>query len=143
LAAGSLSGEELHLFPDGTYIYAEWSDVEPLTVLDKGTWRLSGLTLGLTSDSDVKWKPMWGCCSPLERQYLTLRRAGRKRDVVLMGMGYSLAGFEENSKDDPNLVLLVNGLLRTEVYNRERATKVKSRLMKVIANRFSGQRSLR
>jgi hypothetical protein len=130
LGAGFLSGEDLHLFPDGTYIYCEWADVMPLTVLDKGTWHLSGLTIELTSDPDVTWKPLWGCCSPLERRYLLLRRAGRKRDALLMAMGYGLSGLEEDSKDDPDLMLLINGLLRAEAYDRRKATKVKSRLMK-------------
>jgi hypothetical protein len=52
---GSLSGEDLYLFPDGAYIYCEWADVEPLTVHDKGTWNVSGLTIELASDPDVTW----------------------------------------------------------------------------------------
>ena len=26
---GGLSGDDLYLFPDGTYIYCEWADIEP------------------------------------------------------------------------------------------------------------------
>jgi hypothetical protein len=29
LFGGSLSGDDLYLFPDGTYISCEWADIEP------------------------------------------------------------------------------------------------------------------
>src|SRR6266699_5616844 len=51
---GGLSGDDLHLFPDGTYIYCEWADIMPVTVYDKGMWRMSGLTIELTSDAEVR-----------------------------------------------------------------------------------------
>lgn len=35
-----LSGSELYLFDDDTYIYTEWADVEPETIYDKGRWTL-------------------------------------------------------------------------------------------------------
>jgi hypothetical protein len=124
-----LSGEDLHLFPDGTYIYCEWSDVMPMTVLDKGTWRVSDPTVELTSDPDITWKPRWGCCSPLERRFLLVQRVGHKRDALLMGMSYGLSGFEEDSKDDPGLRLLNSGLLRTAIYDRGKAIRVRARLM--------------
>jgi hypothetical protein len=125
-----LSGEYLHLLPDGTYIYCEWADVEPLTILDKGTWRLSGPTVELSSDSDITWRPLHGCCSPLERQFLLFQRDDRKRDAILMGMGYALSYFEEQAKDDPRLMLLITGLTRAETYNQKSTARVKARLMK-------------
>ncbi|MGA2435063.1 MAG: hypothetical protein ABSG25_07225 [Bryobacteraceae bacterium] len=126
---GFLSGEDLHLFPDGTYIYCEWADIEALTIYDKGTWLVAGLTIELTSDSEVTWGLGRGC-SKLQRHYLLLHRAGRKRDALLMGLGCALSGFEKDSKDDPGFMLLVNGLLRTEVYNRPKAEKMRTLLMK-------------
>src|SRR6266480_1967218 len=54
---GGLSGDDLYLFPDGTYIYCEWADIEPLTVRDKGAWKLADGLVVLTSDRDVTWDP--------------------------------------------------------------------------------------
>jgi hypothetical protein len=45
-----------------------------------------------------------------------------------MGLGCNLAYSE--SKDDPESVLLVNGLIRDEVYSRRKAAKVRARLMR-------------
>src|SRR5262245_18661708 len=50
-----LTGAELYLFPDATYIYTEWGCVEPETIHDKGNWRLNGDVVVFTADADVTW----------------------------------------------------------------------------------------
>jgi hypothetical protein len=83
----------------------------------------------LTSDPEVNWVPNL-CCSRVERRYLLLRRAGRKRDALMLGLGRALSNFESDAGDDPGLILLIEGLLRVEVYSRAKAAKVKAHLMK-------------
>ena len=122
------SGEDLHLFPDGTYTYCEWADIMPVTVYDKGMWRMSGLTIELTSDAEVRWGPGGGC-SRLQRRYLLFQRLGLTRDAVLMDLGCALSSLVKDSRD-PAFGLLVLGLLRTETYDRAKATKVRAELMK-------------
>jgi hypothetical protein len=50
LGTSPLNGNDLYLFPDGTYLYAEWGDLEPLTIRDKGNWNFIDGVLALTSD---------------------------------------------------------------------------------------------
>src|SRR5947209_19022113 len=45
-----LSGNDLYLFPDGSYLYSEWGDLEPVTIRDKGTWAFSDGAVKLVSD---------------------------------------------------------------------------------------------
>src|SRR3989475_13197660 len=98
---GGLSGDDLYLFPDGTYIYCEWADIEPLTVRDKGAWKLADGVVVLTSDSDVTWDP------GVERKYVAVHRRVRPREILFVGVGRDLSYFEENAKDDPETQLFV------------------------------------
>ncbi len=94
---GGLSGDDLYLFPDGTYIYCEWADIEPLTVRDKGAWKLADGVVVLTSDSDVTWDP------GVERKYVAVHRRVRPREILFVGVGRDLSYFEENAKPIPRL----------------------------------------
>jgi hypothetical protein len=125
---GHLSGEDLHLFPDHTYIYCEWADIEPETVYDKGTWSAVGSVVELRSDPEVSWAK--SASRKLGRRYLGVRRAGRKQDALLVGLPGALEYFESEAKDDPGFMLLIVGLLRTERYSSSKAARVKSRLMR-------------
>ena len=49
-----LSGEDLFLFPDSTYIYAEWCDMRPLTIHGKGSWSVSNSIVRLTDDGEIQ-----------------------------------------------------------------------------------------
>jgi len=52
-----LGGEDRYLFPDGSYVYCEWTDLMPGSVFDKGKWSVVGNLLKLVSDTDVRWDP--------------------------------------------------------------------------------------
>ncbi len=54
---GFLSGDDLYLFPDGTYIFCEWSDVSLVTISDKGTWTLAKNSVELKSGPEITWDP--------------------------------------------------------------------------------------
>jgi hypothetical protein len=121
---GSLSGDELHLFPDGTYVYCEWADVEPMTIYDKGAWHVSGKTVTLSSDPEIKWDPNAG------REFLLLRRETRTREVLLVGLKDGIDYFEKEADAEPEFMLLLVGLLRVHKYDQRDARQTKAELMK-------------
>jgi hypothetical protein len=121
---GTLSGEDLYLFPDGTYLYCEFADVEPLTVHDKGRWKLSGALIELLSDAEVTWGPR------AERRYVIVRRSSRASEVLLIGLQRELPNFEAGASDGPESMLLVVALARAERYDANAAVKAKAWLMK-------------
>ena len=121
---GGLSGDDLYLFPDGTYIYCEWADIEPLTVRDKGAWKLADGLVVLTSDRDVTWDP------DTEPKYVAVRRRSHYHEILLVGIGRDLSYFEENAKDDPETQLLVVAKERAKTFRPATAVKAKAELMK-------------
>src|SRR6266699_5036687 len=121
---GGLSGDDLYLFPDGSYIYCEWADIEPLTVRDKSAWKLADGVVVLTSDSDVTWDP------GVERKYVAVHRRVRPREILFVGVGRDLSYFEENAKDDPETQLFVVAKERAKTFRHATAAKAKAELMK-------------
>ena len=49
-----LSGEDLYLFPDRSYYYVHWADIEPPTIYDKGFWSFSQGVLELHGDHSYR-----------------------------------------------------------------------------------------
>jgi len=96
-----LGGDDLYLFPDGSYFYIFWSDIPPATIQDKGHWIVSGNELRLTSDPDITWKP------GAERRYLLVRRHSHPQEILAVGAARDLSYFEQNAKDDPEFMLLL------------------------------------
>src|SRR5207244_12814222 len=82
---GGLSGDDLYLFPDGTYIYCVWADIEPLTVRDKGAWKLADGVVVMTSDRDVPWDP------GVARYYVAVHRRVRSPEILAVGVRMDLA----------------------------------------------------
>jgi hypothetical protein len=121
---GFLSGNDLYLFPDGSYIYCEWGDIEPVTVHDKGTWRVKDGFLELETGADVTWKPN------LEREYIIVHRASRPDEIVLVGAKDDLSYFEQNAGHDPEFMLLVVSKVRRTPLTRSESAKLKARLMR-------------
>ncbi len=124
LPFGDLSGDDLYLFPDGTYIYCEWADIEPVTIYDKGTWVFAGGLVQLRSDPEITWDPH------ADRTYAVVRRASRKNEILLVGTGSDLAYFESGAGDDPEGMLLVLAKLRARTFNRSSAAKQKNQLLR-------------
>ena len=96
-----LTGNDLYLFADGTYIYDEWGDVEPRVIRDKGTWRVADAFVNLKSDSKITWDP------DVERKYIVVHRLSRPNEILLVGTSRNLSHFEENSKNDPETELMI------------------------------------
>jgi hypothetical protein len=119
-----LTGEDLYLFPDGSYVYCEWGDVMPRTIYDKGQWSATGGVLELRSDADIRWEP------GIDRRHIMIRRPGRKDEIMLVGLLDDVEYFEQKASDDPELMLLIVGMARTEVLTQKTSGAVKARLMK-------------
>ncbi len=119
-----LSGSDLYLFPDGSYFYYFWSDVPPPTIQDKGRWVLSGGELKLTSDPDVSWKP------GAERRYLLVRRRSHPQEILAVGMDDDLPYFEQNAKDNPELMLLMVSKTRITGISPKESAGLKDKLMR-------------
>ena len=118
-----LSGEDLYLFADQTYIYCEWGDIKPLTIYDSGTWLVASGRVTLQSDPALKWH------SRLEEEYLAVRRSGRSGEAILVGLKEELQYFEEQAKDDPDFMLLLVGLMREQAFGASEGTRIKRRLL--------------
>jgi hypothetical protein len=123
-----LAGDDLYLFPDGTYIYCEWADIEPVTVHDKGTWSMAEGLVQLKSGPDVTWDP--GKYRWYDRTYVAVRRSSRNDEVLLIGVEYALPYFEKKAGDDPAFTLLINAKKRETTISRAKAATLKSRLLK-------------
>jgi hypothetical protein len=119
-----LSGNDLYLFPDGTYIYCEWTDIEPVTVYDKGTWAFKNGEVALTSDPEITWKPR------AERAYVAVHRWSRTAEILLVGTGRDLDYFEKHAGNDPEFMLLVSAKKREKTFSQQEAEKLKVTLMK-------------
>jgi len=121
---GVLSGDDLYLFPDGTYIYCEWADIQPLTIYDKGRWIFANGAVELKSDPDVTWDP------GADRTYVAVRRRSKKKEVLLLGVHSDLPRFEAESQDNPELTLLYVAKGRDSTITRSKTAGVKARLLR-------------
>lgn len=125
LAGPALSGTQLHLFPDGTYIHAEWADIEPLTIDDKGTWSVKEGIIRLESDRSITWK------TTVEREFAPIRRKGSPA-VILIISPQQLAYFEGHAREsssDAEFMLLITTMQREETYGPTKAGEVRHKLL--------------
>jgi hypothetical protein len=119
---GVLSGDELYLFPDGTFIYCEWADVQPLTIYDKGQWTFTNGAVDLKSDADVTWDPK------ADRTYLAVRRQSHRGEILLVGENTDLPHFEQEARDDPETTLLIVSKGRRSKLTPGGSKRIKERL---------------
>jgi len=120
-----LSGEDLYLFPDGTYIHLQWCDIPPVVIDDTGTWVVSNGLVKLRSHPEVTWRNI------VQREYLVLRHDfGSSKPILLIGISSDIPYFEKNAKKDPEFMLLMLSRVRTEDIKPENSDKVKTNLMK-------------
>jgi hypothetical protein len=121
--AGQTSGTDLHLFPDGTYIYSEWADSAPRRIFDKGRWMMAAGIVELKSDPEVRWPPS------VERRLVAVQRRRQPDEVILVGEERKLAIFEAAAMGDAQRALMVVGLARRKGLGRDRGAKLKETLM--------------
>jgi hypothetical protein len=116
-------GRNLYLFPDRTYVYCEWGDLLEETVFDKGTWRIQGSRISLSSDPEVTWQDRG------QRAYVAVRRATRN-EILLVGEDSDLSEIEGSAGDRPEAMLLLHSCARLEPLAPSDAVEVKLRLLK-------------
>jgi hypothetical protein len=121
---GVLSGDELYLFPDGTFIYCEWADVQPLTIYDKGQWTFTNRAIELKSDADVTWDPK------VDRTYLAVRRQSHRNEILLVGVHTDLPYFEQEARDDPETMLLIVSKGRRSKLTPNASERIKEKLFR-------------
>ena len=119
-----LSGEDLYLFPDGTYLYCEWGDIVPKTIYDKGKWVARNGTVEFVSDADIAWEPGF------DRRHVLVRRTSHQREIILLAVPADIDYFEKNAADDPELMLLIVGMSRVETFSEKTSSGLKARLMR-------------
>jgi hypothetical protein len=119
---GVLSGDELYLFPDGTFIYCEWADIQTLTIYDKGQWTFTNGAVDLKSDADVAWDPK------ADRTYLVVRRQSHRSEILLVGVHTDLTHFEQEARRDPETMLLIVSKGRRSKLTPAGSKRIKERL---------------
>lgn len=92
---GLLSGENLYLFPDGSYIYTEWGDLLPETIYDKGEWRIDAGVVRLSPNAAIAWNPK------SDRRFAALTVPARTGHV-LVGLDRTLECFLELVREHPD-----------------------------------------
>jgi hypothetical protein len=120
-----LSGDNLYIFPDKTYVFCRWADVMENTIFDKGAWSFAGGILELKSDPEITWDD-----PELERRFLVVRRSSHTEEILLVGINRAVPYFEKNAGDDPELMLLIVGMQKENIISQSEGSKLKANLMR-------------
>lgn len=118
-----LTGGELYLFEDGSYISTAWGCVLPETIQDRGRWRFDAGVLDFEADSDVTWR----LPPSSNRRYAVLIVGGTIR---LFGLDGSLQIFEELGADEPEEWLGVVSLSQAKRWKGGESRRTKAALLK-------------
>jgi hypothetical protein len=92
---GGLAGSDLYIFDDRSYIYTDWADIMPRTIVHKGKWQSEAGVLLFTPDADVTWQ------DPRDRRYL-IHRMKDAPTPLLFGLDFMLQVFEGLVKEQPS-----------------------------------------
>jgi hypothetical protein len=119
----SLTGRELYLFPDTTYIYTEWGCLEPETIHDQGAWRVDEGVLFFAPDANVARDPDL----TFDRRYAGVRARGQLR---LFGLDFSVEVLRKQSRDDPAAWASFLGLSQRIAWTQAEGQRAKALLLK-------------
>ena len=120
-----LSGDNLYLFPDDTYIYDEWADIQPLTIYDKGQWKVDDGIIVLSSDKEISWDP------GEEHRYIAFSRLNHPGEILLIGIGTALDRFEEDRDIEPETAVMIFAKDRRSAIGRSNsAARIKRNLIR-------------
>jgi len=91
-----LSGDNLHLYPDHSYIYTTWADVSPEAIEDEGEWSFSNGLINLESSPSDKTNHR----PPLDLHYLAFNFSDEKdssAQPALLGTNWAFGNVIERS----------------------------------------------
>lgn len=124
LVGPGLSGEDLYLFPDRSYMYLQWADIMPPTIYDKGTWLFESGVVSLQSDHSVRQRDF-----PKDRHFAPLFfNVSGKRTLLLMGTNWDFSYYKEKGRTNDNFMLFLCTLTHNEPIEQERAETLKKRI---------------
>jgi len=133
-SGAGLSGRELYLFPDNTYMFTDWSDMREETVCDRGSWTISFDLVALSSDKS------FSSIYPRDKIYVPIiHTVSNRNDLVLMGTrwdySFAIESLTETAReysDDPDFVkgFSINGIRRVAPISSDEAEKLKVKLLK-------------
>ena len=105
-SGSGLSGAELYLFPDRTYMYTEWADIQAETLYDRGTWSCLRGVIRLSSDESLSKM------HPRDKMYVGMYYEGKTpldplgndrekcSGIVLMGTRWDFSMYSDIVKSD-------------------------------------------
>ena len=132
--SGDLAGSEIYVFPDNTYVYVEWADILPLTILDQGTWNYRDGVLFMHTDGSIP-----GDIKFIDDRYLPLmaitqglltRNVVRKDRVLLLSANlYTELRLDAAiGRGDVDRLLSMRSFLQTEKISADEIKAIKDRL---------------
>jgi len=120
----ALSGRDLYLFPNRTYIYTEWADILPETVFDRGSWSVVGGVLKLEWNAAITWK------TSNEKQYVVIRYEERPAHFFLLGIEQQLDYLKENIGKDADFMFLVTSLAFAKSFSESNWREIQSAVLR-------------
>lgn len=92
-----LSGSDIYLFPDGSYMYVRYADLLPPTIHDKGRWGFAEGILTLESDASIPES-----ARTHDVRYVALVH---EDDLFMLGAEKEYSYFITNGLENPSLLL--------------------------------------
>jgi hypothetical protein len=118
------TGDDLYLFPDGSYLYLEWGCILPPTIYDKGKWTYQHKFVQLKSDGSLPQTER-----PRDRSYLPLTSVDRSGALRLMGTDFEYHYFRKHADKNDDFMLLICTKTRVELITTGTAAALYKRLM--------------
>ena len=122
-----LSGEDLYLFPDKSYINVEWADILPDAIYDKGRWEYEGDYVRLHSDYSVPKNPKVKR-DPAFAPFFA-RVSGRER-LFLVGVPWMYSYFRQHAEPLDEFMFLLCSYVRRDRLPDSVVAPTKRRLMR-------------
>jgi hypothetical protein len=119
-----LSGEDLYLFPDRSFLYIHGADIEPPTIYDNGTWSFSNGVLELNGDRSFRQSD-----DMRDRHFIPLYfPVAEKRTLLLMGLEWQFPCFRGCAKRDNDHTLFPYTFTRIEPIDAGQAEALRTKL---------------
>jgi hypothetical protein len=122
-----LAGNNLYLFPDGSYLYSEWADILSETIFDRGTWDYQDGRIRLETDNSVPQT-----FTRHDHLFLVLQTEDRfGLQTNLMGLLRDYEYFRKNASWwNGSFQFELRSKMRLQALTNQEATTLKARLMR-------------